>query len=287
MKEVLVISGKGGTGKTSITAALAVLQKRIAVADCDVDAPDLHILLKPRRKSEEEFIGMKEAFIDHSKCTNCGICYEVCEFDAISKDIKKIPFRCEGCGVCSWNCPAGAIKMKDTVTAKTYIADINNGIMVHADLYPGAEHSGKLASRVKEILRQKAQAENFNKKLIDGPPGIGCPVISSLSGVGLAVIITEPTVSGIHDMERILKLCRHFNVEPEVVINKFDLNKEKSSEIERYLDKEGYSLIEKIPFSRKFVDALKKCKTIVEFEPEGILTQKIKNINSKIWSKNE
>ncbi|MEA3506651.1 MAG: ATP-binding protein [Elusimicrobiota bacterium] len=284
MKEVLVISGKGGTGKTSIIASLAVLQKKIAVADCDVDAPDLHILLNPKKRSEKDFIGMKEAFMDEEKCTQCGICRQVCEFDAISEDIKKIPFRCEGCAVCSWMCPEGAIRMEEVVTAKTYLSDIANGIMVHADLYPGAEHSGKLAGRVKTILREQAEDKNFTKKLIDGPPGIGCPVISSLSGVDMALIVTEPTVSGIHDMERTIGLCRHFNVEAKVVINKYSLNIEKSREIEKYLKNEKCELIEKIPFSGKFVDALRQCKTIVEFEPEGELAKKIKSINDKLWS---
>ncbi|MBN2543690.1 ATP-binding protein [bacterium] len=282
MKQILIISGKGGTGKTSLTAAITRLYDDIVVADCDVDAPDLHILLKPDIKERSVFKGGKLADIDPEKCTECGKCTEVCQFGAITEDFTVKKFSCEGCGVCVWNCPFDAITMYQKESGEYYISEIENGIMLHALLNPGEENSGKLVTGVKQKALTFAEKRNVEFMLIDGPPGIGCPVISSLSGVDLAVIVTEPTKSGIHDLERVLKAANHFGVQSKVVINKSDLNPENTEKIKGYLDKEDIEVLAEIPFSSRFIEALKQAKTIVDFTPDGIESQCIREIKSKL-----
>ncbi|MFC2060980.1 ATP-binding protein [Elusimicrobiota bacterium] len=268
MKQVLIISGKGGTGKTTLTAALAGLYKDIIVADCDVDAPDLHLLLKPKIKETTVFQGGKLAVIHKEECTECGQCREVCQFGAVSIDFNIDSMSCEGCRVCEWNCPSNAIKMIQKESGKSYVSEVICGEMVHALLKPGEENSGKLVAQVKKKAKTLAEENNSSLLLIDGPPGIGCPVIASLSGVDLAVVVTEPTKSGIHDMERVIKVAEHFNVPVKVVINKFDLNPENSVLITEYLSEKQIEILGKIPFSKKFTDALKIGKTIVDYDAD-------------------
>ncbi|MBN2406324.1 MAG: ATP-binding protein [Elusimicrobia bacterium] len=279
MKEILVISGKGGTGKTTITAALASLYRDIVVADCDVDAPDLHILLKPEITERETFYGGKLAVIERDKCTKCGKCRELCQFDAVSGSYDIDAGSCEGCGVCGWNCPEKAIKMVQKKSGESYISGVRCGTMVHALLDPGEENSGKLVAEVKKKAKALAAGRSSAILLVDGPPGIGCPVIASLGGADTALIVTEPSKSGIHDMERVINVAEHFKVPVKVIINKFDINRVNTGEIEKYLEKRKIEVLGKIPFSEKFDSALKQAKTINEFDPgcaEAKMVEEIK-----------
>ena len=269
--EIAVISGKGGTGKTVLTAALAVLLPNKVTADCDVDAPDMHLLLQPKIEKEEIFSGLKLARIDPAKCTGCGKCSEVCRFGAVraegtdgDADYSVDPLGCGGCGVCVWMCPADAIAFEDSAGGKWFVSDTRFGKFVHAQLEPAQENSGKLVTLVRREARRLAEDAGNEAVIIDGPPGIGCPVIASIAGAGLAVVVTEPTLSGIHDLGRVLALTDHFGLRAGVVINKYDLNGEISVEIEDYLSRRGVVCLGKIPFGEEVKDAIAAGRSVLE-----------------------
>lgn len=264
MKQIVVVSGKGGTGKTTIVASLAALSSGRAVyADCDVDAPDLHLILYPQVRERRDFTGIKRAFIDGNKCVQCGSCQEACRFSAIS-NFQVDPARCEGCGVCSLVCPAEAIEMNECIAGHAYISDTRFGPLVHADLFPGEEASGKLVAMVREMARNLAESQHLDLVLIDGSPGIGCPVIASLSGVDLALVATEPTITGEHDLERILSVAAHFGIKAAICINKFDLNPEGSRRIEDLAAKEGIMVAGRLPYHPSVVEAMVAGQAVVE-----------------------
>ncbi len=285
MKEIVVISGKGGTGKTSLTASFAMLGgSRITVADCDVDAADMHLLLKPDFARSEDFFSGYLAEIDKGACTQCGICKDICRFNAISieKDSYTVnPWECEGCGYCYEICPDDAINFEKRLSGDLYISETKAGnYMAHARLGAGAENSGKLVAKVKSEA-QKLAAKNGNDLiLVDGPPGIGCPVISSLSGASFAVYVTEPTLSGMHDLERVHKLAQKFGVKSGCIINKYDINLDMTSKIEEYARKENILILSKIPFDDNFTRAMTFGKTIVEYD-----SGRLKEIIEKTWKK--
>jgi len=285
MKSITVISGKGGTGKTTLTAGFAAVAENIVLADCDVDAADLHILIQPEIKSEQNFEGGKLAHIDPEKCTECGECVEVCRFDAISDDFVVSPIDCEGCNVCAYVCPVDAITLNIRESGKWFISDTRFGPMVHAYLAPGQGNSGRLVSLVREQAEKIAVEQNLEYVLIDGPPGIGCPVIASISGTDLVLIVTEPTLSAMHDMERILGLTEHFRVPAIVSINKYDINLNNTREIERFLRENNIELVDKIPFDLNMVRALTEAKTIVEYAPRKRIALIVENIWRKIISR--
>ena len=248
--QIAVVSGKGGTGKTTVTSVFATLCKGV-IADCDVDAPNLHILLKPKILEEIPFKGMKKAKIVEERCEKCGLCMDLCRFDAIyvENDSYKVDVvRCEGCAFCFRACPSKAIEMISEVRGKIFVSETEYGPFVHALLEPGEENSGLLVHEVKAKAEKVAEEEGLDLILVDGAPGIGCPVIASLSKVDKAVVVTEPTLSGLNDMERVLKLIRHFRIEPYVIINKFDLNLDVGGKIERFCKSEKIPIIAKIPF---------------------------------------
>ncbi|MCF6096905.1 ATP-binding protein [Thermovorax subterraneus] len=276
MKEIVVLSGKGGTGKTTVTASLAALAKNAVLADCDVDAADLYLLLKPEIKETFEFWGSQKAKINENKCEECGKCEDVCRFGAI-ENFKVNPIFCEGCRVCYNICPRKAIDMVDTLSGHWYISDTKYGPMVHARLGIAEENSGKLVSVVKKAAREIAERGRYEYIITDGPPGIGCPVISSLSGADMALIVTEPTAAGLHDLERVLKLAENFKVAIKVVINKFDLAQEKSKEIEQYCISKGIEVIGKIPFDEEIVRAVSKGVPPVEYS-SGPAAEALKNV---------
>jgi MinD superfamily P-loop ATPase len=276
VKEIVVLSGKGGTGKTTVTASLAALAKDAVLTDCDVDAADLYLLLKPEIKETFEFWGSRKARINENKCARCGKCETVCRFDAI-KDFKVNPTFCEGCAVCCNICPHKAVDMVDTLSGHWYISDTRYGPMVHARLGIAEENSGKLVSLVKKTAREIAEREGYKYIITDGPPGIGCPVISTLSGADAALIVTEPTVAGLHDLERVLKLAENFKVTLKVVINKFDLAEEKSKEIEQYCIDKGIEVIGKIPFDEDVVKAVSQGVPPVEYS-SGPAAEVLKNV---------
>jgi len=277
MKQILVISGKGGTGKTTILASFAALAKNPVIADCDVDAPDLHLILKPEIKETREFTGSKTARKDDSKCINCGRCRQVCRFDAVDDKFNIDYTLCEGCGACVFVCPVDALRLQEKISGYSYISETKYGSMAHARLNIGEEASGKLVAVVKENAKRIAEKENKNLLLIDGSPGIGCPVIASLSGVDIALIVTEPTMSGIHDLKRILSVAKHFGAKPAVCINKYDINPSNTEKIEKFCKKEGVEIAGKIPFDPAVTEAMVSEKPVVEFS-KGEVSFEIKSI---------
>lgn len=271
MKEIVVISGKGGTGKTSITASFAYLGgKDIVAADCDVDAADMHLLMQPDFSKAEDFYSGLLAKIDPAKCTNCGLCADVCRFNAIPViDGQHIvdPLSCEGCGYCPRVCPEEVIIMEDQNVGKWYISTTKTGgVMVHARLGVGAENSGKLVAQVKNEAKRVAQETSKDIVVVDGSPGVGCPVVSSLSGASFVVLVTEPTVSGLHDLRRVYELVKKFSIRAGCIINKADLNARVGSEIEDFLKQENIVHISSLPYDETFTKAMTVGQTIVEYE---------------------
>ena len=275
MKQITIVSGKGGTGKTTITASFSALARNLVIADCDVDAPDLHILLSPKVISEREFKGSKLAVIETEKCTRCNLCEGSCRFGAI-KDVKIDPILCEGCGVCVYICPTRAIRLVEKVSGRIFTSETRFGPMSHARLDSGETNSGKLVTLVRANAVALAKKNGLDLILIDGPPGIGCPVIASLTGVSLVVIVTEPTMSGIHDLKRALSLAKHFKVTPTVLINMHDINKEKIVELEKYCEEKKIEIIGKIPFDLDITRAMVKRRTIVEYAPESEVSKELR-----------
>lgn len=262
MKQVSFISGKGGTGKSTLVVSLSILVKEKMLADCDVDAPNLHILLNNQVLSTEKYYGAREAVIDPNICIKCGRCEEVCRFDAIGEDFKIMPMHCEGCGACIVVCPAKAIRLESVKTGQTTVAWTDRGTFAHALLDVGAEGSGKLVTEVRKKLEQFKKDEKWI--LIDGSPGIGCVVIASITGADAVVAVAEPTKSGLSDLGRVLGVSRHFGLLGLVCINKFDLNPEITAEIENFCNNHGFPIIGRIPFDPEVMKALQDFKTPVE-----------------------
>ena len=256
ISQISIISGKGGTGKTTLAASIIPFLSNLVIADADVDAPDLKILLDSEIIHSEDFVGLQRAKINYDKCIHCGLCHEVCNFGAISSDIIVNSGKCEGCTVCKVACPVDAISMLDYVVGSVFERTTSYGPMIDARLTPGEESSGKLVAEVRKLARDTAYKENRNTIIIDGSPGIACNVISTISGVSKALIVTEPTESGIHDLKRVLSLSKMFSVKAKVVINKFDLNNKKSQEIIDFCDLNGTEVVLKIPFDKRIVESI-------------------------------
>lgn len=269
VRELVVLSGKGGTGKTSVTASFAVLAGKSVLVDCDVDAADLHLLLSPEVRERQAFFSGNEAIIRQDDCTGCGDCYALCHFDAIIKDkdtFQVDPVACEGCGVCVRFCPVHAIDFPERQCGEWMISDTRCGLMVHAQLGVAAENSGKLVSTVREQAWAVAVDKRVKLIISDGPPGIGCPVIASLSGVSMALVVTEPTVSGLHDLQRVLALARHFSVPAAVCVNKWDINPQQTERIEAAARSAGAEVMPRIRFDRTVTQAQLQRKAVVELE---------------------
>lgn len=264
MKQIVVISGKGGTGKTVVTGALAVLAENKVMVDCDVDAADLHLLLSPTIKERHEFRSGKTAVIDEKLCNKCGQCVRACRFYAIKPDIVVESFSCEGCGLCARICPQGAISMQENTAGEWFVSETKYGPFVHAKLGIAEENSGKLVSKIRQVASDIAKDKGHDYVIIDGPPGIGCPVIASLSGVDIALIVTEPTLSGLHDAQRVIDAAAHFNVSSKLVINKYDLNTDMADSIEKYCMEKGVPVIGKIPFDKSVVRSIVSGVPVVE-----------------------
>ena len=271
MKQIVVISGKGGTGKTVLTASFAALAINKVMVDCDVDAADLHLLLQPEIKERHEFRSGVTARIDAEICEQCGQCISVCRFNAISEKFTVDPISCEGCTICSYICPVGAITLEENVSGEWFVSDTKYGPLVHAKLGIAEENSGKLVTRVRQSAKEMAEKEGRNYVIIDGPPGIGCPVIASITGVDLAIIVTEPTLSGIHDMERVAQVSKHFGVSTNVVINKYDINIDNSEEIKKICQKKDIEVVAQLPFSQKVSESIVQGVPLVEFCNDGIV----------------
>jgi MinD superfamily P-loop ATPase len=283
MKQIAIVSGKGGTGKTMLTASFAALSKNAVFADCDVDAADLHILLEPKIVERGEFKGNKVALINKEKCISCGACISVCRFDAISEDFVIDPLSCEGCGVCYHICAQNAIIMEDKISGEWFVSETKYGPFVHAKLGVAEENSGKLVSVVRQNAKLIAEKENRDLIIIDGPPGIGCPVISSITGTDIVLVVTEPTLSGIHDMQRVIELAQHFKLKVFVVINKYDLNTGMTFEIENYSQKNKIPLAGKIVYDSIVTEAIANKKIVVEYTNAEV-AQQIENIWRTIYN---
>jgi MinD superfamily P-loop ATPase len=266
LKQVTILSGKGGTGKTTITGSFAALAEEPVLADCDVDASNLHLILNPVVKETIEFRGLNLAEIDPEKCTSCGLCMQLCRFDAIH-EYTVDPIHCEGCKVCVVNCPVDAINFNERVCGPAYLSDTHYGPMSHARLIPGMENSGKLVTLVRQNAAKLAEETGRELVLVDGPPGIGCPVIASLSNIDAAVAVVEPTLSGIHDLRRALQLLEHFEITPSVIVNKYDLNIENTSSIRGFCEEHGIPMLGMIPFDENVTKAMVKAKPVVVYSP--------------------
>lgn len=287
MKEIVIISGKGGTGKTSVAASFAALATSAVIADCDVDAADLHLLLEPRIERTGDFSGGKKAGIITDKCTGCGRCQNVCNFDApkfdgpangiVDKTYTIDPVACEGCGVCVQFCPAGAIEFKEAINGQWFISHTRFGPMVHARLGIAEENSGKLVTLVRKEAKRIAVEQNKEMIIVDGSPGIGCPVIASITAADLVLIVAEPTISARHDLNRVAELTRHFNIPTAVCINKYDINTELARAIEQDAENQNLGIVGRIPYDTQATKAQLEARTIVEYD-EGRLKESVESV---------
>ena len=281
MKELVIISGKGGTGKTCLTAAFASLDGNKVICDADVDAADLHLITAPTIKEKHDFQGGHTAIIKQDMCTECGLCQELCRWDAVTDDFEVDGIECEGCGVCFYFCPEKAIDFPMNTCGEWFISETKFGPMVHASLGIAEENSGKLVSLVRREAKKLAENQNLDLILTDGPPGVGCPVIAAVGGASGVLIVTEPTVSGKHDMERVVRLAAHFNIPAMVCINKFDLNIDMTRDIENFAEEMGLPCLGFIPFDPIFTKAMVQGQTIFDTNMKSEAGQMVK----QIWRK--
>ena len=284
IREIVIVSGKGGTGKTSLAAAFAALAKNGILCDADVDAADLHLLMQPEVKERTDFMGGSKAVINPDLCTGCGTCRTLCRFDAISDRYEVDPIRCEGCGVCVDFCPEQAIDFPVQRCGEWFISATRFGPMVHARLGIAEENSGRLVSLVRKETRQLAEERGLELILTDGPPGIGCPVIAAIGGATALVIVVEPTVSGIHDMERVVDLAAHFRVPGMVIVNKYDLNVEMTETIEQLAVQRNLVVLGQVPFDPVFTRSMVQGQTLFEYGAETPTRQVVRDIWAKIIS---
>jgi MinD superfamily P-loop ATPase len=286
LKELAVISGKGGTGKSSITAAFATMvSQNVVLADCDVDAANLHIIMEPEIELSEVYIAGEKAVIDYDKCSSCGVCQGYCRFNAISFFEGRYiidEISCDGCKLCEKVCPSHAISMEKSDKSRMHSGTFRNGKMVYGRLEPGEENSGKLVAMVRSKCREIAKKEGIDTILIDSPPGIGCAVISSISGATNVLVVTEPSLSAMSDLDRTLQLLENYNIKKGVVINKYDLSQSVADKIINLCESKGIEIVGMIPFDREVVDAMVNRKSIVEWNPASIVSKEIISIWNKI-----
>jgi len=278
MKEIVIISGKGGTGKTSIIAAFASLAKNKVLCDADVDAADLHLIMDPEITERHDFESGHSAIINQDKCTECGLCRDLCRWNAISEDFVVNSIGCEGCGVCYYFCPEEAIEFPLNTCGEWYLSETRFGPMAHARLGIAEENSGKLVALIRQEGKKIAEERHLDLLLTDGPPGIGCPVIASLGGATAVLIVTEPTVSGRHDMKRVAELAAFFKIPAMLCVNKFDLNAGEGEAIEAFAKEKNISVIGRVPFDPSFTKAMVQGKTIVEFDSHSEGCKAVKDI---------
>lgn len=264
IRELVIISGKGGTGKTSVAASIACLAENKVIADCDVDAADMHLVLKPEQRETHAFNGGRKAHVSAVLCSSCGGCLDYCRFDAISNDFIVDQIACEGCGVCAHFCPTSAIVMKSHVSGKWFVSDTRHGPLVHAQLGIAEGNSGKLVTLIKKKAQEIAADKGYGLIIVDGSPGTGCPVIATMSGAAVALIVTEPTVSGIHDLKRVIELARHFNVKTAVCVNKADINNEIVDKIKAFCSSNGIPVVGEIPYDMDVTRAQIAGMSVVE-----------------------
>ncbi len=285
--EVAIVSGKGGTGKSFVSAAFATLAGTCVLADCDVDAANLYLIFQPDREKETAFTGSREAVLREDVCTGCGLCHNCCRFGALKAACGKVEISkllCDGCGLCSRICPAGAIEMVEYHGSVLLEGGFRNGQMVYGRLAPGEENSGKLVSLVRETARKRKTRFQMKHIIIDGPPGIGCPAIASISGVDKVLLVTEPSLSARHDMERMLDLCGAFGIPVVVLINKYDLEPKNAQAIERLCCGRGIPIVGKIPFDPLVVDAMVHCRSVAEWVPGSKVVAALSEAYESVFS---
>lgn len=282
MKELIIISGKGGTGKTSLVAAFASLAENKVLCDADVDAADLHLIMDPAVREWKEFQGGYTAIINQDKCTECGLCRDLCKWNAIDEDFNVLPIECEGCGVCVYFCPEKAIDFPLKTCGEWFLSDTRFGPMVHARLGIAEENSGKLVTLVRQEARKLSEQKDLDLILTDGPPGIGCPVIASIGGASAVLIVAEPTVSGKHDMIRVAQLADHFNVPGMICVNKFDLNPAEARIIEDLASEKNLTVLGRIPFDPIFTKAMVQGQTVFEYNTNSETCREVKQIWGQI-----
>ncbi len=283
--EIAVISGKGGTGKSSITAAFSSIAKSVVLADCDVDAANMHLIMNPVIENEQVFVSGEKAVVENGLCNGCGICKEYCRFDAISLSNGKAfidSVNCDGCRLCEKVCPVGAINIVQRDKSRMYTGSFRYGKMVYGILYPGEENSGKLVALVRTKAKEIASLNNLENIIIDSPPGIGCSLISSITGVNKVVIVTEPSLSAFSDLERTIELVRQFSTECGVIINKYDLNKNITDRITKYCDTNNINILGLIQFDHEIVNAMVNCKSISEWKPGSLTDKTLRDIFNKL-----
>ncbi len=284
VKELIVISGKGGTGKTSLLGAFASLAESKVLCDADVDAADLYLILEPEIKERQDFQEGHKAVIDKDMCTECGTCRELCRFHAISPEFEVDPIDCEGCGVCVYFCPVEAIEFPLKTCGELFVSDTRAGPMVHARLGIAEDNSGKLVTLTRQRARKLATDKGLNLILTDGPPGVACPVIASITGADGVLIVTEPTLSGHHDMDRVVELADHFEIPAAVCINKYDLNRDMTETIEEYARDKGLPVVGRIPFDPSFTEAMVQKQTIMEYDASCSAAQAVQGIWERLRS---
>ncbi len=284
MKELVIISGKGGTGKTSIVAAFASLAVNKVLSDADVDAADLHLIMNPQATERHDFQAGHSAIINLDKCTACGLCRDLCRYNAIGEDYTVTRMDCEGCGVCVYFCPEKAVDFPVKTCGEWYLSETRFGPMVHARLGIAEENSGKLVTLVRQEAMKVAEAKKLDLILTDGPPGIGCPVIASLGGTSAALIVTEPTVAGRHDMERVAQLADFFRVPVMVCVNKADINPDSARDIQHYAEQKGYTFVGAIPFDPVFTKAMVVGRTVIEYDTHTEAATALRQIWQKVSS---
>lgn len=287
MKELVVISGKGGTGKTSVVASFASLAEDKVLADCDVDAADLHLVLSPKIVHREEFSGGKSAVVAADQCIGCGKCASVCRFDAISfdgpandvvgKTYRIDPIACEGCGVCAYFCPVDAVVFSPSINGEWFVSETRHGPMVHAKLGIAEENSGKLVTTIRREANRIAEANGLGLIIIDGSPGIGCPVIASIIGASLVLIVTEPTLSGLHDLDRVADLAEHFDIQTTVCVNKSDINPEMTARIREHCSERNIDMLGEIHYDTAVTRAQIEEKSVVEYN-KGSASSDLKSL---------
>lgn len=283
--EIAIISGKGGTGKSSISSAFATMNSSVVLADCDVDAANLFLIFNPTHEEEQVYIAGHKAEINYDICSGCGMCLDYCRFDAISIRDDKVVIEevsCDGCFLCSRICPENAIIMIPKDKSRMYSGSFRNGKMIYGRLAPGEENSGKLVNMVREKAKQVSHDNNLNTIILDGPPGIGCPVISTITGVDKVVIVTEPTISGLSDMIRTIDIVFKFGLRPSVIINKSDLNSSMTKKIEERCDEIGIPVIAVLPFDPIMTMAMVQAKSIIESDPENMISIQLKETWNKL-----
>ena len=285
--EIAVISGKGGTGKSSISSAFVSVAKSAVVVDCDVDASNLYLLFSPLCKEEEVFVSGSHAVVNNDKCTNCNTCINLCRFDAISKVNGKIRISesaCDGCYLCSRVCPVQAIKMIPADKSRMYAGTFRYGDMVYGRLAPGEENSGKMVNLLREKAKRYVEDYGYDTIILDGPPGIGCPVISTITGVDKVVVVTEPTLSGFLDMKRVIEVVCRFSVRISVIVNKYDLNPDICEQIDKWCEEMEIPVVAHLPFDAQIVEAMIAGKTIIEYNKDCEVSRLIENAYNTIYA---